>query len=86
MFLHIGNDVMVPTKDIILIVDLRSAREGIATREFIEISEDEGLLNKVGDTEPKSLVLTTDRGYLSPISSLTLASRSETLLNRSGKA
>ncbi|NLY49643.1 MAG: DUF370 domain-containing protein [Firmicutes bacterium] len=86
MFLHIGNDVMVPTKDIILIVDLRSAREGIATREFIEISEDEGLLNKVGDTEPKSLVLTTDRGYLSPISSLTLDSRSETLLNRSGKA
>ncbi|MDI3522765.1 MAG: extracellular matrix regulatory protein, partial [Bacillota bacterium] len=51
-----------------------------ATREFMEISRDEGYLTKVGEGEPKALVLTGERGYLTPISSLTLAGRSKSLL------
>jgi hypothetical protein len=80
MFLHIGDDVVVPTRDVIMILDLRTAGEGVATREFMEISHDEGYLTKVGEGEPKALVLTGERGYLTPISSLTLAGRSKSLL------
>lgn len=81
MFLHIGGDVSVPAKDIILILDLRSAGMGVATKEFLEISRDEGLVTEVGSGEAKSLILTAERAYLSAISSLTLGGRSKTLQN-----
>ena len=48
MFLHIGGDVSVPAEDIILILDLKSAGTGVATKEFLEISHDEGLVAEVG--------------------------------------
>lgn len=79
MFLHIGGDVSVPVKDIILILDLKSAGVSVATKEFLEINRDEGLVTKVGSGEPKSLILTTERAYLSAISSLTLGGRSKLL-------
>lgn len=80
MFLHIGDDVVVPAQDLIMILDLRSATAGVATREFLEISKDEGMLVKVGEGEAKALVLTSEKGYLSPISSLTLTGRSRALI------
>lgn len=80
MFLHIGGDVSVPAEDIILILDLKSAGTGVATKEFLEISHDEGLVAEVGGAEPKSLILTAKRAYLSPISSLTLMGQSRNLL------
>ena len=83
MFLHIGGDVSVPAKDIIFILDLRSTGTGVASQEFLEISRDEGLVTEIGPGEPKSLILTTERAYLSPISSLTLGGRSKFLQNLS---
>jgi len=71
MFLHIGGDVSVPAEDIILILDLKSAGTGVATKEFLEISHDEGLVAEVGGAEPKSLILHCETSLLSPISSLT---------------
>jgi hypothetical protein len=79
LFLHIGEDVSVPAKEVIFILDLKSTSSGVASREFIEISHDEGLVTEIGPGEPKSLILTTERAYLSPISSLTLGGRSKFL-------
>ncbi|MDK2856685.1 MAG: extracellular matrix regulatory protein [Bacillota bacterium] len=80
MFLHIGEDVVVPAEDVIMILDLRTAGTAEATREFLEISRDEGFLVEIGQGEHKALVLTSERGYLTPISSLTLAGRSKASL------
>jgi hypothetical protein len=41
----------------------------------LEISRDEGFLVEIGHGEHKALVLTNERGYLTPISSLTLLGR-----------
>lgn len=79
MFLHIGEDVVVPLRDVIMILDLRTAGVAPATREFIEISKDEGLIQPVGEGPAKALVLTAEQGYLTPISSLTLGGRSKSL-------
>ena len=84
MFLHIGGDISVPVKDIIFILDLKSAGSGVATKEFLEISQDEGLVTEVGPGESKSLILTTEGAYLSAISSLTLGGRSKTLQQNLG--
>ena len=54
MFIHIGRDVVVPKKDIIAILDVRSAQAPI-TKEFIEIAKDEGFVeNKRHDNKIKS--------------------------------
>ncbi|NMA54721.1 MAG: DUF370 domain-containing protein [Firmicutes bacterium] len=76
MFLHIGGDTSISIKDIIFILDLASAALGAPTREFIETSQREGLVTTVNHKEPKSLIVTTERIYLSAISSLTLLGRS----------
>lgn len=79
LFLHIGENVSVLAKDIIFILDLESINAGIASREFVEICQDEGLVTVIGPGDAKSLILTSKQAYLSPISSLTLAGRSKQL-------
>ncbi len=77
MFLHLGRDVVVPKKDIIAILGVRSARAE-ATKEFIEIAGDEGFIKNIYDKEKeKSIVVTTRDIYISPISCSTLKKRSE---------
>lgn len=75
MFLHVGSDVSVRSKDIIAIIDIRTARESVATKEFLEITKDEGTLEDISMGDPKSFVVTVDRVYLSPISASTLGKR-----------
>lgn len=75
MFLHLGGDVVVHKKDIIAIIDART-KISQATKEFLEIAEDEGFFSAVAEPEKeKSFVITTHHIYLSPISCVTLKKR-----------
>jgi hypothetical protein len=76
MFLHIGGNANVLSKDIILILNLNSALASNATRQFLEISQREGLVTDLSLEKPKSAVLTSEQIYLSGISSQTLIGRS----------
>jgi hypothetical protein len=80
MFIHIGEDVVVPMKDVIAIIDIESANLSSDTRQFLKIAEEEGFVKRVTNEEPKSFILTeVDKKsviYFSPISSLTLCKRS----------
>lgn len=76
MFLHLGRDVVVLKKDIIAILDVRTAQAD-ATKEFIEIAGDEGFIKNIYEKEKeKSFVVTTKDIYMSPISCSTLKKRS----------
>jgi len=75
MFLHVGADRSVRSDDIVAIIDIRTAAESLATREFLEVMKDEGVLEDISERDPKSFVITGDRVYLSPISALTLSKR-----------
>ncbi|MDD4237730.1 MAG: DUF370 domain-containing protein [Desulfotomaculaceae bacterium] len=78
MFLHLGGDVVVPKKDIIAILDHRT-KVSPATREFLEISKDEGFIKRISNNDKdKSYVVTTKEIYISPISCITLRKRSDT--------
>jgi hypothetical protein len=80
MFLHLGGDVVVPKKEIIAILDHRT-RLSTATREFFEISKDEGFIKKISQNEKdKSYIVTTKEIYISPISCVTLRKRAEIFL------
>jgi hypothetical protein len=77
MFLHLGGDVIVPKKDIVAIIDLQSTNQAVASKEFLQLALDEGVVKRItANGKEKSFVLTGDQVYLSPISSTTLLKRS----------
>ncbi|MBF7081368.1 DUF370 domain-containing protein [Desulfallas sp. Bu1-1] len=75
MFLHLGGDVIVPKKDIIAILDIRSKSSAV-TKEFLEIASDEGFIVNISKPgNEKTYVITNNEIYLSPISCTTLKKR-----------
>lgn len=77
MYLHVGADVVVAMRQVIAILNLRTASRGSATQDLLERLKRENRLRQVEGGEPRSLVLTEAGGILSPISALTLKRRSE---------
>ena len=81
MFLHIGEDSVIPIKDIVGIFDIK-IRENNSTKEFLQIASEEGFVKSDGDEEEKSFILTNENVYFSPISSATLKKRFHTLYSQ----
>lgn len=84
MYLHLGNNVSVPTDDIIGIFDIDNATTARSTREFLKSAEDEGMVTAVGADLPKSMIVCCPRGswqrvYISPLAPATLSGRLEAL-------
>ena len=82
MFLHLGNDVVIFSRDLIAIFDFDNTTISKITREFLHISEEEEFIVNVSKEDlPKSFVITEAGGrskvYISPISSATLYKRFE---------
>lgn len=78
MFLHLGEDVIVPKNSVIGIFDRDICFNSIVTKEFYEIMESEKTIFIIGTLEKiKTLILTNEGLYLSPISSITLVKRFE---------
>ena len=82
MYLHLGQSVVVPDRDIIGIFDLDNASYSHLTRGFLERAEREGRVVSITGDLPKSFALCRDkRGetvvYLSQLSSATLKGRME---------
>ncbi len=82
MYLHLGQAVVVPKKDVIGVFDLDNASWSPRTRRFLEKAEKEGRVVNAASDLPKSFVL-RQRGdgssvvYLSQLSSATLKGRAE---------
>jgi len=82
MYLHLGQSVMVPDRDILWIFDLDNASWAFKTREFLERAEQEGRAIWLTEDLPRSFVLVDSRWgepvvYISPLSSPTLSGRME---------
>jgi hypothetical protein len=75
MFIHIGGDTVVSTKEVISILDHQTVKSSKINKAFLH-----GKRNTVVDhseEETKSYVITQDAIYCSPISSLTLKRRAQ---------
>ena len=81
MFLHLGENVAVPIKDIIGIFDLETTMYGSDTAQFLRLAEEDGFVERITDETPKSYVIAEvnkmSKIYLSPISSATLSKRTD---------
>ena len=81
MYLHLGADTFVNTKNIIAFLDLESTSMSANSREFLKIVEEEGFVRNVSEEIPKTVVLCEIDGqsvvYITNISSKALAGRTE---------
>ena len=80
MFIHIGNNVSVLSKEIIGIFDMEVATTMRDSRAFLKMCEEEDFIENVLPEEmPKTIVVTEQGGrsrvYLSPISAATIKKR-----------
>lgn len=74
MYLHVGEDVMVRTDEIIAILDKETVNDSVSIKEFLQ-SNDLDTVN-LSKGAFKSLVITDQRIFLSPLASNTLNKRS----------
>lgn len=81
MYLHLGQDVIVPMHSIIGIYDMDTATWSKHTRAFMSALERSGQVRALFDDLPKSCILCQEGGittlYLSQLSTATLRGRSE---------
>jgi hypothetical protein len=78
MYLHIGNEISIPLKEIIAIIGLDAVESALSTQELLELAENKhDLIAPAGESKPKSCIITSDKYYLSTISAMTLARRAK---------
>ena len=90
MYLHLGQDTVVQTRQIVGLLDLENATVASATREYIARAQKSGCVVNVSMELPKSFVVCSDPKtkqttvYISQISAQTLLKRSAGALERCG--
>lgn len=87
MFLHIGQETVVKSEDIIGIFDLDTSTVSRHTRKFLNLAEKNKQTITVSYELPKSFIVCAKRKskdkkiYISQISSVTLSKRNSSLLS-----
>ena len=81
MYLHLGQDVVVPDSEIIGIFDIDNTTQSHITRSFLNTAEKKRQVVNISDDIPKSFVVCVSgdgsKVYLSQLSSATLLKRSD---------
>ncbi len=75
MYIHIGADVSLPAHWIVGIFDLDRLTPQGGTAAFMRQAEALGRLDWMTEDLPRSMVVTVDRVFLSPVSTATLRAR-----------
>ena len=82
MYLHLGQNVMVPESAVLGVFDLDNTTWSFRTRRFLERAEREGRVVSVGDDLPRSFVLVLEGDgpptvYITQLAPATLQKRAE---------
>lgn len=80
MFIHLGGDKIIRAVELIAIFDLAVERNSKLTKQFTTHAIKEKRVETIGEEESKSLVVTLDKVYYSPISSSTLKKRANSFV------
>ena len=62
MYLHLGNNVMVPADSIVAVLDIDNTTQSYRTREFLASAEKAGQVVDVSGELPKSFVICEENG------------------------
>lgn len=58
LFLHLGGDTVILTKELIAIINLENPVIAASTKEFIKVADEEGFIKNLSEDDPKSCVVT----------------------------
>lgn len=79
MYLHLGQDTVIRTEEVIGIFDLENTTSGANTRRFLSEVQKKGQVVNVTDDLPRSFIVAGKKGkitvYISQISPATLRKR-----------
>lgn len=76
MYIHIGQDISLLADWIVMVLDLdKATADSPELRSYLLRAEQENRLQWLGPEIPRSIVVTVDRVYLSPVTCETLKNR-----------
>jgi hypothetical protein len=76
LFVHLGGNTLVRSKSIVALINIENEPEKISAAPFLKQLEPQGTLVKL-ENGSKSMIVTEDKVYLSPISTMTLKKRAD---------
>lgn len=79
MFIHLGGEKLIRTSELIAIFDLSIEKSSQISYRFVHETMKKRGIEKIGEEESKSLVVTSTKLYYSPISPATLKKRAQYL-------
>lgn len=78
MFLFLGGNVTVDDRSVIGIFNIEECTVSGITNEHLRVRQKQGRIVTVSDDLPKSLIVCTDKSYISNVSNLTINKRVKT--------
>ncbi|PMC35551.1 DUF370 domain-containing protein [Bacillus sp. UMB0899] len=73
MYIHLGDNHVVPSKEVVMILDRQSSQDSAIVHEFFKKQQDK--IVQLASNDAKSIIITLDKIYFSPLSSSTLKKR-----------
>ncbi|AIQ61755.1 hypothetical protein PSTEL_00025 [Paenibacillus stellifer] len=79
MYIHLGGEKIIRSSEMIAIFDISIEKSSKLSKQFVTAALQDKRLERIGEEEAKSIVVTQNAVYYSPISSSTLKKRSNIL-------
>ena len=79
MYIHLGGEKIIRTSQVVAIFDISIEQSSKLSRQFMAQAQKNRGVETIGEEEPKSIVVTDERVYYSPISTSTLKKRARYL-------
>lgn len=77
MYIYLGGDIAISTKDIIGIFDMDTSTVNKTTRDYLSKAEKDKKVVYVNYELPKSFIVCRDKIYVCPLNTATLLKRSK---------
>jgi hypothetical protein len=77
MYIHLGGEKIIRASELVAIFDISIEQSSKLSKQFVADAKKRKDVETIGEEEPKSIVVTHNRVYYSPISSSTLKKRGD---------
>lgn len=80
MYIHLGGEKVILSSELIAIFDITIEKSSKISKQFLSHASETKNVVRIGEEEPKSIVVTQNEIYYSPISSATLKKKANVIL------
>jgi extracellular matrix regulatory protein B len=79
VYIHLGGEKIIRTSQLVAIFDISIEQSSKLSRQFVVHAQKNKEVETIGEEDPKSIVVTEQKVYYSPISTSTLKKRAHYL-------